>query len=117
MDNLLGNAIKYSPMGKPIRVEMHKHGFEVEVSVTDEGIGIDPHHLPRVFDKFYRVEGGYSRRTPGSGLGLYICRNIIDAHGGRIWAESTTGQGSTFTFVLPSSQSRQAEGRGEWVSG
>jgi len=113
MDNLLGNAIKYSPMGKPIRVEMDKHGFEVKVSVTDEGIGIDPHHLPRVFDKFYRVEGGYSRRTPGSGLGLYICRNIIDAHGGRIWAESTPGQGSTFTFVLPSSQSRQAEGRGE----
>lgn len=109
MDNLLGNAIKYSPMGKPIRVDLHKRGTEVEVSVTDEGIGIAAQHLPKVFDKFYRVEGGYSRRTPGSGLGLYICRSIVEAHGGRIWAESVPGQGSTFTFALPTTQPRQAE--------
>jgi signal transduction histidine kinase len=106
MDNLLGNAIKYSPMGRPIRVDLHRRNGGVEVSVVDEGIGIAAHHLPKVFDKFYRVEGGYSRRTPGSGLGLYICRSIIEAHGGRIWAESTPGQGSTFTFALPITQSR-----------
>ena len=109
MDNLLGNAIKYSPMGKPIHVKVRSRDSEVEVSVTDDGIGISPHHLPRVFDKFYRIEGGYSRRTPGSGLGLYICRNIVEAHGGRIWAESVPGHGSTFTFVLPISQPRQVE--------
>ncbi len=113
MDNLVGNAIKYSPMGRPIHVEVHERGSEVEVRVTDEGIGIAAHHLPRIFDKFYRVEGGYSRKTPGSGLGLYICRNIIEAHRGRIWAESTPGQGSAFTFVLPISQSQQAEGQGD----
>ncbi len=108
MDNLLGNAIKYSPMGKSIRVELHRRTAEVEVRVVDQGIGIALQHLPRVFDKFYRVEGGHSRRTPGSGLGLYICRNIIEAHGGRIWAESTLGQGSTFAFVLPHSQGSSA---------
>ncbi|MCL4370273.1 MAG: ATP-binding protein, partial [Chloroflexi bacterium] len=108
MDNLLGNAIKYSPMGKSIRVELHRRTAEVEVRVVDQGIGIALQHLPRVFDKFYRVEGLHSRRTPGSGLGLYICRNIIEAHGGRIWAESTLGQGSTFAFVLPHSQGSSA---------
>ncbi len=109
MDNLLGNAIKYSPMGKLIRVELHKKSSEVEVRVIDQGIGIAGQHLPRVFDKFYRVEGGHSRRTPGSGLGLYICRNIIEAHGGRIWAESVLGQGSSFAFVLPLVQGQPAQ--------
>ena len=105
MDNLLGNAIKYSPMGKAIRVALRKKAAEVEIKVADQGIGIAAQHLPRVFDKFYRVEGGHSRRTPGSGLGLYICRNIIEAHGGRIWAESVLGQGSTFIVAFPLSQS------------
>jgi PAS domain S-box-containing protein len=109
MDNLLGNAIKYSPMGKPIRVELHKRASEVEIRVADQGIGIASQHLPRVFDKFYRVEGGHSRRTPGSGLGLYICRNIIEAHGGQIWAESTLGEGSTFIVVLPITQGQGVE--------
>ena len=107
LDNLLGNAIKYSPMEKPIRVELRKRPTEAEIRVIDQGIGIAAQHLPRVFDKFYRVEGGQSRRTPGSGLGLYICRNIIEAHGGRIWAESRLGEGSTFVVVLPL---RQREG-------
>ncbi|MHB0869733.1 MAG: GAF domain-containing protein [Chloroflexota bacterium] len=114
LDNLLGNAIKYSPMGKPITVEVEKRTHEAEVRVRDQGIGIAVQHLPRVFDKFYRVEGGHSRRTPGSGLGLYICRNIIEAHGGRIRAESVLGEGSTFAFVLPLSQlqlSRRASDR------
>lgn len=107
MDNLLGNAIKYSPIGKPIRVVLEAKPTRAIVKVIDQGIGIAAHHLPKVFDKFYRVEGGYSKRTPGSGLGLYICRNIIQAHGGRIWAESTLGEGSTFAFELPATQPRQ----------
>ncbi len=107
LDNLLGNAIKYSPIGRPIRVRLDVRASSVEVRVADQGIGIAAHHLPKVFDKFYRVEGGYSKRTPGSGLGLFICRNIIEAHGGRIWAESTLGEGSTFAFELPIAQPRQ----------
>lgn len=106
MDNLLGNAIKYSPVGKPIRVHVLRRASGAEVRVVDQGIGIAAHHLPKVFEKFYRVEGGYSRRTPGSGLGLYICRNIIEAHGGRIWVESKLGEGSTFAFVLPARPGR-----------
>lgn len=109
MDNLLGNAVKYSPAGKTVAVEVRRREHEAEVQVRDEGIGIAPQHLPRVFDKFYRVEGGYSRRTPGSGLGLYICKSIIEAHGGRIWAESTPRAGSTFRFTLPLSGGRQED--------
>lgn len=109
VNNLLGNAIKYSSMGRPIVVKLEKRGKEeVVVSVADQGIGIAAHHLPRIFEKFYRVEGGYSKRTPGSGLGLYICRNIIEAHGGRIWVESRLREGSTFSFVLPVSPSQEA---------
>lgn len=113
MDNLLGNAIKYSPMGKTITVKVEKRSSEVEVRVRDEGVGIAVQHLPKVFDKFYRVEGGLSKRTPGSGLGLYICRNIVEAHGGRIWAESVLGEGSTFAFVLPLTQSRSSAKAGD----
>ena len=114
MDNLVQNAIKYSPMGTPVKIELRKRETEVEVKVIDEGIGIPPQHLPKVFDKFYRVEGGYSRRTPGSGLGLYICQSIVRAHGGRIWAESVPGRGSTFTFSLPVSQEgRENESDGD----
>jgi PAS domain S-box-containing protein len=108
VDNLLSNAMKYSPLGKPVRLEMVVLESEAEVRVIDQGIGIAAHHLSKVFDRFYRVEGGYTRRTPGSGLGLYICRNIIDAHGGRIWAKSKLGEGSTFGFAVP--LAREAEG-------
>ena len=111
MDNLLGNAVKYSPMGRPINARLEKKDNRVEVRVIDEGIGIAPHHLTRVFDKFYRVEGGYSKRTPGSGLGLYLCRSIIEAHGGNIWAESRLGEGSVFVFTLPMTQPTVARER------
>jgi PAS domain S-box-containing protein len=101
VDNLLTNAMKYSPAGKPIRLEVKVGDSEAEVQVIDQGIGIAAHHVSKVFDRFYRVEGGYTRRTPGSGLGLYICRNIIDAHEGRIWGKSKLGEGSTFGFTVP----------------
>lgn len=115
MDNLLNNALKYSPEGKAIRVELRESGKEVEVRVVDQGVGIRDEHLPKLFGKFYRVEGEIGRRAPGSGLGLYICRNIVEAHGGRIWVDSKPGEGSTFVFVLPVRQSNgvvQSGGRG-----
>ena len=101
LDNLITNAIKYSPMGKPVHVELDKLASEAQVRVIDEGIGIAAHHLAKVFDRFYRVEGGYTRKTPGSGLGLYICKNIVEAHGGRVWGKSKLGEGSVFTIAIP----------------
>ena len=88
---------------------MEQKGDQVEVRVSDEGIGIPSHDLSKVFGKFYRVEGVHSVRTPGSGLGLYICRNIIEAHGGRIWVESKLGLGSTFAYSIPIRQEKGPE--------
>jgi len=98
--NLIGNALKYSTRG-PIRVSARVEGAELVVSVADQGIGIAPDHLERVFERFYQVDAAATRRAGGVGLGLSICKGIIEAHGGRIWAESTLGVGSTFSFSLP----------------
>ena len=73
----------------------------MSVSVTDTGVGIDDTELERIFQKFYRVENRLTRATAGAGLGLYICKAIIEAHGGRIWATSQPSVGSTFSFTLP----------------
>jgi signal transduction histidine kinase len=74
---------------------------EVIVSVSDEGIGIPVEEQARIFERFYRVDDALSRRTAGSGLGLYLAKAVIDAHGGRIWVESTPGHGASFSFALP----------------
>jgi signal transduction histidine kinase len=101
LDNLLANAMKYSPPSEQILVSVTADGGEGKVSITDRGIGIPPEHLGRIFDRFYRV-GGAHDAVAGQGLGLAICRAIVTAHGGRIWAESEgPGHGSTFTFTLP----------------
>lgn len=98
--NLLTNAMKYSPEGSEIIVRVAPHVGEARVSVVDHGVGIPREALPRLFDRFYRVEGG-TDRVPGLGLGLYISQRIVEAHGGRIDVESTPGHGSTFTVALP----------------
>jgi signal transduction histidine kinase len=99
LDNLLANASKYSPGSAPITVRIEKDGQEGRVAVIDEGIGIGPEHLERVFERFYRVGG---EAVAGQGLGLSICKEIVTSHGGRIWAASQgPGKGSTFTFALP----------------
>ncbi len=104
LGNLLENAVKYS-VGGPAHVivsavESTQSDF-VEFSVRDFGSGIASEHLPRVFERFYRVDKARSRSTGGTGLGLSIARHLIEQHGGRIWVESILGEGSTFLFTLP----------------
>jgi signal transduction histidine kinase len=101
--NLLENAAAYSDEGTKITVRARRTDGDVEISVSDQGVGIAPEELEKVFNKFYR--GAQRRRRPGgTGLGLAICQSIIAAHGGRIWAESELGHGATFYFILPASQ-------------
>jgi signal transduction histidine kinase/HAMP domain-containing protein len=104
--NLVENAIKYSPDGGTVTVRGDVQGREALISVSDEGIGIAPEDLARVFDRFYRADGQAVRRAGGTGLGLSICQGIVQMHGGRIWAESTPGAGSTFFFTLPLADAR-----------
>jgi signal transduction histidine kinase len=100
--NLLSNARKYSPHGGTIRVTARCCAEGVEIAVQDHGLGIPLEALPHVFEKFYRVEEAEWRAVGGAGLGLAICRSIVEAHGGRIWATSAgRGAGSMFTFTLP----------------
>jgi signal transduction histidine kinase len=103
--NLIENALKYSPQGTPVRVELWREAGEVLLSVHDDGIGIPAEDQPLVFERFHRARNVDDRRFAGMGLGLYIARGIVEQHGGRIWVESTPGVGSTFYVALP------AEGR------
>jgi PAS domain S-box-containing protein len=97
--NLLTNALKYSDPGTPVLLRARRRDDMAEVSITDQGRGIAPEDLPHLFERFYRVQD--ERRAEGVGLGLYITRQLVEAHGGRIWAESELSKGSTFTFTLP----------------
>ena len=97
--NLLENAIRYSPPGGEVRLTSWLIGGEVGLTVADQGPGIPAEHRERLFDRFYRVDG--ARGRDGSGLGLSICREIVRAHGGRIWVESAVGRGSAFSLALP----------------
>jgi NtrC-family two-component system sensor histidine kinase KinB len=101
LQNLLANATKYAPDGGTIVVRVEDRGCEARVSVADQGPGIAPDALPSLFGRFFRTEEARASGAEGLGLGLYISRTLVEAHGGRIWAESMLGQGSTFTFALP----------------
>ena len=101
--NLLDNAIKYSEPGGSVEIEVTKKKREVTIKVSDHGCGIAPEHLPRLFERFYRVDKGRSRELGGTGLGLAIVKHIIQGHGGDVTVESTPGTGSAFTIHLPSS--------------
>jgi two-component system NtrC family sensor kinase len=100
VDNLLGNAIRYTPIGGEIRISLHSKNNQVIFQVQDTGPGIPLPDQPYIFDKFYRGSN-VEKRIPGSGLGLAIVKSIVGNHQGRVWVESTLGQGSTFTVVLP----------------
>jgi signal transduction histidine kinase len=99
--NLLGNALKFTPRGGQITVTARQQGPDLLVEIRDSGRGIAPEHLDRVFERFYRVPLPEGERVEGTGLGLSICKAIVQEHGGRIWVESVLGQGSTFSFTLP----------------
>jgi signal transduction histidine kinase len=98
LTNLLGNAVKYTPEGGAIAVRARLRGDEVVISVSDNGPGIPPEALPRIFDRYYQAQAA---KSAGAGLGLAIAKGIAEAHGGRIWAESELGVGSTFYFAVP----------------
>ena len=99
--NLIDNAIKYTKEGGLIEISLKRDRQEAIVSVKDNGLGIPKNLLPRIFEKFQRLEGSYVKDTVGTGLGLYIVKEILKAHGGRIWINSQVGKGSTFSFSLP----------------
>ena len=99
--NLLSNALRYTPTGGTITVRAEHVGGQVQVAVADTGEGIPPEDLPHVFERFYRADKSRARASGGSGLGLAIAKQIVEAHGGRIWAKSWIGVGSTFVFTLP----------------
>ena len=101
IDNILNNAIKYSPDGGKIKVGMKTTDAQLIISISDEGLGIPKKDLPRIFDRFYRVDKARSRAQGGTGLGLAISKEIVKQHKGFIWAKSEYGKGSTFTIVLP----------------
>lgn len=101
VENLIENAKKYSPEATPVNVAVWQQDGEARIAVRDRGIGIPPADLPRIFERFSRASNVDDRKFHGMGLGLYICRGIVEEHGGRIWAESEVGKGSTFHVALP----------------
>jgi signal transduction histidine kinase len=101
--NLISNAIKYSPQGGPIEVTIAEEsaGQEALLTVRDHGIGIPAHELSQIFERFVQAENARTSGMEGTGLGLYLCRALIEQHEGRIWCESVEGRGSTFFVALP----------------
>jgi GAF domain-containing protein len=108
-DNLLGNAIKFSPHGGYITVTVEDIGELEQVSVSDEGVGIPKDQQERIFERFYQVDGSARRRFSGIGLGLTIAKRIVEAHGGNMWVMSEPGEGSTFYFTIPKCQAEDQE--------
>jgi len=102
MQNLFENAHRYTPQASPVHVAAAAEATEVTISVTDEGPGIPPTDLPRVFERFYKVDRARTRRGDGSGLGAASCKHLVSAHGGRISAEAGPTGGTRVTFTLPS---------------
>ena len=97
--NLLDNALKYTPPGSPVEIAALADGDRLTVRISDRGPGVHREDLDRLFDKFYR--GRLHGATGGAGLGLAICRAVVDAHGGAIWAENRPGGGASFVFTIP----------------
>lgn len=101
IDNIMNNAIKYSPDGGVIRAKLMQTHNHVVLAISDQGLGIPRKDLNKIFDRFYRVDKARARKQGGTGLGLAISKEVIEAHGGRIWADSAEGKGSTFYISIP----------------
>lgn len=110
LDNILNNAIKYSPDGGKITVSMQTTDTQLIIVISDQGLGIPQKDLPRIFDRFYRVDKARSRAQGGTGLGLAIAKEIVKQHHGFIWAKSEYGKGSSFTIVLPYEKALSEDG-------
>ncbi|ALS75587.1 PAS domain-containing sensor histidine kinase [Planococcus rifietoensis] len=110
IDNIISNALKYSPEGGKVRFSVREKEGELLVSISDEGMGIPKENVERIFDRFYRVDRARSRAMGGTGLGLAISKEMINAHGGRIWAQSRYGKGTSIYFTLP----YEIDDGGEW---
>lgn len=113
LTNLTNNAVKYSPKGGTITVTGKPEDGVVRMSVSDQGLGIPKEHIEKLFDRFHRVDNRDTRKVGGTGIGLYLVKHLVEAHGGKIWVESEEGQGSSFIFELPNCppqfESEQAE--------
>ncbi|HRQ23764.1 MAG TPA: ATP-binding protein, partial [Anaerolineales bacterium] len=102
LTNLQGNALQYTPQNGTVTVIIERERAFAKISIRDTGIGIPPEHLAHIFDRFYRVDKSRSRARGGSGIGLTIAKHLVEAQGGRIWAESEgEHKGSVFMFTLP----------------
>jgi signal transduction histidine kinase len=101
LDNLVSNAVQFTPAGGRVRVKVGRRGQDIEMSVIDTGIGISPQDLDRIFERFYQVDDHMTRKQGGMGLGLSIVKELAELHGGRVWVESVPGRGSCFVVVLP----------------
>jgi signal transduction histidine kinase len=101
LQNLIQNALKYSPEGEPVAVRVERRSTSAAVTVVDRGIGIPTTALPRLFGRFYRAPNAEARQIGGMGVGLYVVKEIVTLHGGDVTVESAEGQGSTFTISLP----------------
>lgn len=101
LDNTISNALKYSPEGGTVTIRLSVQNEELEVAISDQGVGIPKSSIHRIFDRFYRVDRARSRQVGGTGLGLAIAKEMVQAHGGKIWATSTDGKGTTVHFTLP----------------
>jgi two-component system sensor histidine kinase VicK len=99
--NIISNALKYSPEGGTVTYRLRDRGDLLEISVSDQGMGIPKENVDKIFERFYRVDKARSRQMGGTGLGLAIAKEMIEAHGGSIWAKSEEGKGTTIYFTLP----------------
>lgn len=111
LTNLVDNAIKFTPKGGQVTLGAADHGAEIELWVSDTGVGIPPAEQARIFERFYQVASDLGVKRRGAGLGLSICKHIVELHGGRIWVESETGRGSVFRVVLPKQMSEALDSR------
>jgi two-component system sensor histidine kinase VicK len=104
LTNLVDNAVKYSPDGGSVRISLSRSGNRLRINVADQGLGVPPGEQERIFEKFFRLDPNLTRGVGGTGLGLYICRELVHRMHGRIWLVSDGRRGSTFTVELPVAQ-------------